>query len=428
MSTLAATSAVFNEVSGPHEGPGSHLPLWAPQMGLGEGESNYQTDFMGPNTVLQTGPTILHIGQVVPFTIFLNNGVRLTRGTDGMQALRGRLEARGERGGLFTKCIFVHQSGQHIIWTVGPQNAPMTEDNAKKILRDAILEELPGLAGASNTVVVFSTQYPVTGQPLPWLRTPEIPWQSQMEEGGLGSALVRKLAKLVGIDGPDWLARRTTGPLRGLGDIFTDIARGATSVSADMMCSPAFQAMAAQDVARRYGEDHARTFREAFRQATTFCSPGAMARAEARRQEEEKRQAWLIGGGVVAVAAIVLGTWYFSGKKANGRRRKRRNIDGPDWRGPRRGRRRNGKKLRWSQLLASRHARQADAASFLWERGFNQDGQYWWRSKSQGAGGLGWRHPSDDVVEIVPAAAPGERGSSKWRIVRVKQSNARRSR
>lgn len=312
MSTLSTTSAVFNEVSGPHEGPGSYLPLWAPQAGLGQAETNY---FMGPNTVLSSGPVVVHIGQTIPMTVFLNNGVRLTANTVAdAEALRGRLEARAERNGLATKSLWIHQSGQHAIWTVTPQIAPMTEDQAKKVLRDAVLEELPASAAIGNTVVAFLSTLPV-GRQTTWMQTPSQPWPTQV--AGLG------------IVGPDWRMRRgIVGPdwrraMRGLGDIFSDIARGATTVSADLVCSPAFQAVAAQDIARRYGEEHARTFREAFRQATAFCSPGAAARAAARQQETERRNAMLVGLGVVGVAVALLGVWHFTKKRANGRRRRR---------------------------------------------------------------------------------------------------------
>ena len=289
MSTLNATSAIFQEVSGPHEGPGSYLPLDLSGMG-GLGESA-MTSFEGPNTVLSQGPLVIHLGQRVPFSILLNQA-RIDFGSDNGDSLRGRLEARAETKGLATVELYAHPSGQQFIWWVEPQQGPIIESEAQRILRDAVREELP--LGQGNVTVFLSTS-PV-GAPTTWLRTPALPWGAPS-----------------GFSLPS-----------GLGDIFTDIARGATSVSADMLCSPAFQAAAAQDIARRYGEEHARTFCEVFRTATAFCSPSALRRAQAAQAEEETRNAWLIGAGVAVMAGAVLAAWYFGGKKSNRGRAGRR--------------------------------------------------------------------------------------------------------
>lgn len=336
MSTQNATSAIFAEVSGPHMGPGSNLPILAPFTGLGA--MSQQTNFQGPNSALFQGPLILSEGQTVPFTVFLGGAVLVNS-----EDLRGRLEGRAERNGLFTQSLHIHLSGQQLIWVVGPQTGPMTEAQAKRVLEDAVREELP----TANVVAFTSTSpsVPYASYANRWMQTPSMPWIGG-DMRGLGLGIVgpdwrtraRRWLSKIGIVGPDWRgARGIIGPIDGLGDIFSDIARGATSVSADLVCSPVFQAAAANDIARRYGEEHARTFREAFRQATAFCSPGAVARMERRREEEEQRNTWLIGGGVVATALLILGVWYFGkDKKSNRRRGRRRNIVGPDWRKARR--------------------------------------------------------------------------------------------
>ena len=352
MSTQNATSAIFAEISGPHQGPGSNLPLLAPFTGLGT--IHAQRNFQGQNTGLFMGPLILHEGQTVPFTVFLGTA-RLNPSSEGWDALRARLEGRALSGGLATKGLFIQLTGQQLIWTVTPMSCAITGTAARRVLEDAVRAELPPIDN-SKVIAFLSTspKVPYSSYAQNWMQTPSMPWNG----GGLGivgpdwlTRLGRRVRKMAGIVGPDWRARSgVIGPIDGLGDIFSDIARGATSVSADLLCSPVFQAAAANDIARRYGEDHARTFREAFRQATAFCSPGAVARMERQRAAEEKQQALLIGGGVVAAGLLLLGVFYFTKKKSNGRRARRRNsrIVGPDWRKGR-GRRRNGTKLpRWS--------------------------------------------------------------------------------
>ena len=354
MSTQNATSAIFAEISGPHQGPGSNLPLLMPFTGLGRIQA--QTQFQGPNTALFMGPIMLHEGQTVPFTVFLGTA-RFNPGPEGWDALRTRLEGRAESGGLGTKCIFIQLTGQQIIWTVTPQQGMITGMAAKRVLEDAVRAELP-IADNSQVIAFLSTSPKVPYQSYAnnWMQTPSMPWLGGDMRGmgiigppDLLTRLGRKLRKLVGIDGPDWASRSgAISPTDGLGDIFSDIAQGATSVSADLLCSPVFQAAAANDIARRYGEDHARTFREAFRQATAYCSPRAVDRMNAARAEEEKRNALLLGGGVVAAGLLLLGVFYFTKKKSNRGQSRRRNIVGPDWRKGR-SRRRNSSKLpRWS--------------------------------------------------------------------------------
>src|SRR3990167_11128914 len=258
MSTQNATSAIFAEISGPRQGPGSNLPLLAPFTGLCT--IHAQRNFQGQNTGLFMGPLILHEGQTVPFTVFLGTA-RLNPSSEGWDALRARLEGRALSCGLATKGLFIQLTGQQLIWTVTPMSCAITGTAARRVLEDAVRAELPPIDN-SKVIAFLSTspKVPYSSYAQNWMQTPSMPWNGGSIEGlgivmppELATWFRRGLRKLVGIVGPDWRARSgIIGPIDGLGDIFSDIARGATSVSADLLCSPVFQAAAANDIARRY--------------------------------------------------------------------------------------------------------------------------------------------------------------------------------
>jgi len=114
--------------------------------------------------------------------------------------------------------------------------------------------------------------------------------------------------------------------LVGLGDIFQSLATQGLRVSADLVCSPPFQAAAAQSIAERYGEAQAQQFREHLRAATAFCRAGAIERQEAGREAEKKRSMyWALGLSVAALGGLYL--WFKLGKKGN-RKARRRNSAG----------------------------------------------------------------------------------------------------
>lgn len=308
MSTRNVNSAIFGQVSGPH-GPPIPLPPWEPGLGeTGIPPVGQDLDWLGADGVWG-GDAILAPGQAQKFQVAWQ--VRRPVAFDDVESLRGRIEARGERAGLWTKCMRLSPEAMPLteglwIWTAGPLNRPIASSEVARMLRAAALAEMP-LGEATVTVLPLASPALATG----FVSTPWPPV-------GLG------------IVGPDWMPRRglrrPVARQAGLGDSPLDqLTRGFTNVSADMLCSPVFQATAAQGVARRYGEEQARSFREAFRAATRFCDPTHQARYEAQRQAEERRQGVYVGGAVALAAAALLGVWMWSRKKGKTSNRRRRN-------------------------------------------------------------------------------------------------------
>lgn len=310
MSSRTVNSAIFGQASGPH-GPLIPLPPWEPGFyGLGEAgiaPEGQDLDWLGADGVWG-GDAILAPGQAQKFQVAWQT--RRPIAFEDIEALRGRVEGRVEAGGVWTKCLKLSPEALPLteglwIWTAGPVNGPIASSEIARRLRDAARAELP-LGEGNVTVLPLASPALATG-------FTSTPWPPV----GLG------------IVGPDWAGKRglrRPRAQRGLGDgVFDQLARGFTNVSVDTLCSPAFQAVAAQGVSRRYGEEQARAFREAFRNATRFCDPDAQARFEAQRQAEERRQGIYVGGAVALAAAAIFAVWYFGRDKRARNRRRRRN-------------------------------------------------------------------------------------------------------
>lgn len=287
MSTWNVNSAVFSQASGPH-GPSIPLPPWEPGFyGLGDADippQGQDLNWLGAEGVWGHD-AILAPGQAQKFQVAFQ--VKRPIVFADNSALRGRIESRVEKAGVWTRCLKLSEEAMPVsdgiwVWVVGPRDRPMASSAISSLLRQAVLAEMP-MGESTVTILALSSPALAAG----FLSTP-------------------------------W-------PPVGLGDDLMDqLTRGFTNVSADVLCSPVFQATAAQGVARRYGEDQARAFRDAFRNATQFCDPRHQARAQALRDAEERRQAVYVGGGIALAAAAVVAVWYFGKKRTTNRRRNSR--------------------------------------------------------------------------------------------------------
>lgn len=266
MSTQRRNSAIFAEVSGPHCCP---YPWNAAYQTGVAGLGAYQNPVPGGNYsdytgLMQSPGWHLQPGQVGRFILVTQGGLLPAR-----EVLEAALEGRG----IWTRTLWIQQGSEQATWIVGPRDRRMTSDE--------IVAQMLSVLGTRALVYM----------PAP----------------------------------PEWATyydmRQGTGRLSGLGDIFQALAGRGLRVSADLVCSPAFQAAAAQSIAERYGEEQARQFREHLRAATPFCRPGALERQQATREAEDQRKAYWAAGLVLgALGGLYL--WHKLGTKGN-RKRKR---------------------------------------------------------------------------------------------------------
>lgn len=293
MSTQRSFSAVFPNISGPNP-----PRMWPWNGGPALGEMRFGPGPMGPdgrspwpglsgnggpgcppdkvrwaqpaNTSMNYSDTQglwgkswwLRPGQIGRFIVVILDGTL-------PKESRGALESRLEQQGVWTKEWHHVGFGNQLVWLAGPRDAVMESGRIARQMTEAVIP----LTSPGARVFAYMPA------PAEWASFNALTQGDTI--AGLGAA--------------------------GLGDLVDQLSRGALRLSADMICSPAFQAAATQAIADRHGEAQAQLFREQLRLATQFCRPGAAERIEEAKKAKAKKQLyWVLGGLGVAAGLVVL--------------------------------------------------------------------------------------------------------------------------